>query len=139
MLHTLRNNPYSQIGRSIHSKHSGRIVFLPVILVRKNSDMVFCRMNNKLLAFLSVVLMATPFAHARPGGSEMREAVREAQQHQKIGRDSERYGRVRVPDSADHSHASDSSKKSGRMSPEERKALRQQINEAGQDLYYRRR
>lgn len=29
-------------------------------------------------------------------------------------------------------------RRQGRMSPEERRALRQQINEAGQDIYYRK-
>ena len=33
----------------------------------------------------------------------------------------------------------DSDRRSSRLSPEERKALRQQINEAGQDLYQPRR
>ena len=101
--------------------------------------MIFCRLNIKLLMCLGMVLSATPFAQARPNSSEVREAVRESQQYQKGRHDSERRGRLYVPEAADHSSGSEPSKKSGRMSPEERKALRQQINEAGQDLYYRRR
>ncbi|MGV3742365.1 MAG: hypothetical protein ACO1NO_08645 [Burkholderiaceae bacterium] len=101
--------------------------------------MTFSRLNIKLLVCLGVVLSATPFAQARPNNSDVREAVREAQQYQKGGHDSERRGRFHAPDATDHSSGSGPSKKSGRMSPEERKALRQQINEAGQDLYYRRR
>jgi hypothetical protein len=101
--------------------------------------MIFSRLNIKLLVCFSVVLSATSFTHARSSSSEVREAVREAQQYQKGGRDSERHGRSHAPDAPDHSAGSESSKKSGRMSPEERKALRQHINEAGQDLYYRRR
>lgn len=83
--------------------------------------------------------MATSIANARPGNHEVREAVRDAQQYQKNGRDSDRRGRFDDPHSSDEASSPDSSKKAGRMSPEERRALRQQINEAGQDLYSRRR
>lgn len=97
------------------------------------------RMIFRLFVPLAALFLATPFAHARPGNHEVREAVRESQQSPNSGRDTERYSRFYEPRSSDNSSGSDSSKKSGRMSPEERRALRQQINEAGQDLYYRRR
>jgi uncharacterized membrane protein len=101
--------------------------------------MIFSRMNIKLLVLLGVCFIATPFAYARPGSSDVREAVRDAQKYQKGGQGSDRYGRLQEPHATGHSSETESSKKAGRMSPEERRALRQQINEAGQDLYYRRR
>jgi hypothetical protein len=105
----------------------------------ERSYMIVSRMIFRLFVLLVALFIATPFAHARPGNHDVREAVRDAQQSPKSGRESDRYNRFYEPRSSDNSSGSDSSKKAGRMSPEERRALRQQINEAGQDLYYRRR
>lgn len=93
----------------------------------------------KLLLPIIVLYTATSAALARPGNHEVREAVREAQQYQKNGRDFEQRGRINESHSGDSASSLDSAKKAGRMSAEERRALRQQINEAGQDLYSRRR
>jgi hypothetical protein len=101
--------------------------------------MMVSRVNINLLLALSIFFIATPLSFARPGNHEVRDAVRDAQRHQKVDRDSDRYGRVSESRSSEHSSDSQSSKKTGRLTPEERKALRQQINEAGQDLYTRRR
>lgn len=101
--------------------------------------MTVSRMNVNVLVVLVAFFMAIPFASARPGNHDVREAVREAQQYQKDGRDSAPRYRFHDPHPSEGSSNGDASKRAGRMSPEERKALRQQINEAGQDLYYRRR
>jgi hypothetical protein len=101
--------------------------------------MTVSRVNINLLVPLAVLLIATPFAFARPGNHEMREAVRDAQQYQKGDRDADRHHRFSESRSSQNPSGSESSKKAGRLSPEERKALRQQINEAGQDIYFRRR
>jgi uncharacterized membrane protein len=101
--------------------------------------MMVSRVNINLLLPLAIFFIATPLSFARPGNHEMRDAVRDAQRYQKGDRDSDRYGQLSEPRSSDHSSDSHSPKKAGRLSPEERKALRQQINEAGQDLYSRRR
>lgn len=96
-------------------------------------------MNINMLVPLVVFLVATPLASARPGNHDVREAVREAQQYQKEGRASERHRKFHDPHPSENSSGAEAPKRTGRMSPEERRALRQQINEAGQDLYYRRR
>lgn len=97
--------------------------------------------NTKVGLLVSIVafFIATSPASARPGSHEVREAVREAQQYQKDGRASDRSHRFYDPRSSGASSGEDASKRAGRMSPEEKRALRQQINEAGQDLYYRKR
>lgn len=97
------------------------------------------RVNINLLLSLAIFFIAAPLSFARPGNHEMRDAVRDAQRYQKSDHDSDRYGRRSESRPSEHSTDSQSSKKAGRLSPEERKALRQQINEAGQDLYSRRR
>ena len=43
------------------------------------------------------------------------------------------------PNSENKPAQDESARKQPKLSPEERKALRQQINEAGQDLYHRKR
>lgn len=101
--------------------------------------MTFARLNIKMLLPLVVLLFAVPSVFARPEGYEVREAVRSTQQVQKTGRESDRSGRFNDQAPNERSSGSESSKRSGRMSPEERRALRQQINEASQDLYYRKR
>jgi hypothetical protein len=101
--------------------------------------MTVARVNIGLLVPLVAFFVATPFAAARPDDPAVREAVREAQQYQKDERPSGRNQRFHDSYSAGASSNSDASKKSGRMSLEERRALRQQINEASQDLNYRRR
>jgi hypothetical protein len=101
--------------------------------------MMVSRVNINLLLLFAIFFVATPLSFARPGNHEMRDAVRDSQQYQKGDRDSNRYGRLSESRSSENSSDSQSSKKSGRLSPEERKALRQQINEAGQDIYFRRR
>jgi hypothetical protein len=101
--------------------------------------MMVSRVNINLLLPLAIFLIATPLAFARPDNHEMRDAVRDAQQHQKGDRNSDRYGRMSESRPSENPSESQASKKVGRLSPEERKALRQQINEAGQDIYFRRR
>jgi hypothetical protein len=101
--------------------------------------MIVSRMIFRLVVSLAALCVATPFAYARPGNQDVRETVRENQRIPKGGQGSDQFNRFYAPRSSDSSPGSDPSKKAGRMSPEERRALRQQINEAGQDLYYRRR
>ncbi len=117
-------------------------VFIPNVIAYpgpKSAYMTVFRMNFTMLVLLAVLFAAAPHALARPGSHEVREAVRDAQQYQKNGKESDRYGRYSDSNSSGAAADTDASKKPGRMSPEERRALRQQINEAGQDLYSRRR
>ena len=90
---------------------------------------------NSMLKKVSVSLLlaiAATTATAGPGRDrDERDAQRAEQRRQFEGR-----GR---DGGRDAYTAPDSQRRSGRMSPEERRALRRQINEAGQDIYAPRR
>lgn len=86
---------------------------------------------------LSLLLSAnTLAAFAEPGQSrEEREALQQ-QQNAAATNQSQAMQGSRHPDA--NRSADESAKKSSRLSPEERRALRRQINEAGQDIYVRK-
>lgn len=88
---------------------------------------------KKLSAWLLLTLcMSTAFAE--PG---QRRAERQAQRHeQRMERHVERgQDREARPQDSRGQEARPEPKKSGKMSPEERSALRRQINDAGRDIY----
>jgi hypothetical protein len=89
---------------------------------------------------LSLLLSASTLAvFANPGHSRgEREAVQAVRQQQDAAeRKESRPARNFQSPESDRS-VEESSKKQSRLSPEERRALRRQINEAGQDLYIRK-
>jgi hypothetical protein len=90
---------------------------------------------------LTLVLSAstlTVFANPGQGRSE-RDAVRAVRQQQDAAeRNEPQAGRTYQSPEFDRSSSEESFKKQSRLSPEERRALRRQINEAGQDLYIRK-
>jgi hypothetical protein len=86
-------------------------------------------------------LLTTGIGNAFAGADERewRDARQQSMQHQAgRGRDGggDNRGQV-IPD--DHVGDGSASKKVGRMSPEEKRALRRQIDEAGRDIYAPRR
>ncbi len=93
---------------------------------------------NMLLKRISILLLLTismAGAYARPGGNrEERQQQRSMERNENQDRRSLDQQQYRVPDSGGQP-ADDGSRRHGRMSPEERRALRRQINEAGQDIY----
>lgn len=93
------------------------------------------------ISLAMLVIASASGAIARPGGHEVREAVRDVHQYgrgeQGNSREIRQFDNSRNGDNP--YSGTDSSKRSGRMSPEDRRALRQQINEAGQDIYNPRR
>jgi hypothetical protein len=92
---------------------------------------------NVLHKAISIAVLLTigmsSLTHARPGRDE-RDAAR-----------AERREQFRRPDApqdvrpAPPPDQADGNRRQGRMSPEERRALRRQINEAGHDIYAPRR
>jgi hypothetical protein len=89
---------------------------------------------NLFRKFLSIALLlavsAASTAYARP----------DRDQRDPGGRGERReFREPRVPDRTPPDQAADSSRRHGRLSPEERRDLRRQINEAGRDIYSPRR
>lgn len=80
-----------------------------------------------ILAFWLGVCLISAFAN--PNQREERREVQRAEQQQEYV--PERNDRRSEPRAEDP-------RKNGRMSPEDRRALRRQINEAGQDIYSRK-
>lgn len=95
-------------------------------------------MNNlaKKISLVLVLSASTIAAFANPAQARSeRDAVR---QHQDAAeRNDAQTGRNFQSPENDRS-SEESFKKQSRLSPEERRALRRQINEAGQDLYIRK-
>ena len=107
-------------------------------------------MNNKLIAFpraasLSIILLlAATCVHAGEHRDRDRAERREARIEQRV---EQRMEQRRQEEQAQQEHKAgpaaaetqaEPAKKAGRMTPEERRALRRQINEAGQDIYQRK-
>lgn len=91
---------------------------------------------NMLIRKISLILVlstSTLAAFANPGQARgEREAVRQQQDAaERSGAQAVRNYQYQQPDRS----SEEASKKQSRLSPEERRALRRQINEAGQDLY----
>jgi uncharacterized membrane protein len=105
-----------------------------LFLLPKESIMISSRMKFSLAVLL---IAGTSAVVARPGSHEVREAVRDVHQYgrseQGSSRDVRQFENSRSGDNA--YSGTDGSRRGGRMSPEDRRALRQQINEAGQDIY----
>lgn len=85
-----------------------------------------------LLALL--LLAGVAGAHADPGRGRGGRQQDQAQQRYDGERDARREMQ-RNERNADDANARGPSRNTGRMTPEERSALRRQINEAGQDIY----
>ena len=93
----------------------------------------------KKISFSLVLSASAVAAFANPGQPRSeREAVRDVRQHQDAGeRGGAQTARNGQPSQQDRS-SEESQKKHNKLSPEERRELRRQINEAGQDLYTRK-
>ena len=91
---------------------------------------------QKRMSLALLLLFVTAGTLAGPRDQSERIALRELLQQQ---RDAERRNsEARQPEDNTQSGA-DSGKRQGKMSQEEKRALRQQINEVGQDLYFGKR
>lgn len=86
------------------------------------------------IALAGVVIAET--APARPAPGQNRQDATSPAQPAKQRRDDAHQA---APNQPPAQPAQDASKRPQRLTPEERKELRQQINEAGQDLYPRKR
>ncbi|MDB5763424.1 MAG: hypothetical protein JWQ21_2419 [Herminiimonas sp.] len=104
-------------------------------------NMLFKKISISLLLMISMVS-----AFANPGQNRGdRDAAHAARQQQRAmdqgesqgGRQQQyrQFDQGRQPDNGNPNAGPDGSRKPGRMSPEERRALRRQINEAGHDIY----
>jgi Ni/Co efflux regulator RcnB len=98
-------------------------------------------MNNlaKKISLVLVLSASTIAAFANPAQAKSeRDVVRAVRQHQDAAeRNDAQAGRNFQSPENDRS-SEEGFKRQSRLSPEERRALRRQINEAGQDLYIRK-
>jgi hypothetical protein len=96
-------------------------------------------MSVKKVSLILVLSASTFAAFANPGQARgEREVVRAVRQQQDAAeRNGSQAGRNYQAPESDQS-SEEGFKKQSKLSPEERRALRRQINEAGQDLYIRK-
>lgn len=97
---------------------------------------------QKKISLALLLLFATAGVFAGPRDQSERAALRELLQQQRDAdrKESQEERRALEAKSVESVQATpDGGKRHGKMSPEEKRALRQQINEAGQDLYFGKR
>lgn len=83
-----------------------------------------------------LLMMSAASAFANPNDNrEGRDAERSARQQQRMEPGEQQAGRRTGQEQYRPGDNSDGGRKNGRLTPDERRALRRQINEAGQDIY----
>jgi hypothetical protein len=93
----------------------------------------------KKISLTFVLSVSTLAAFANPGqGRGERDVGRAVRQQQDVGPRNEPQGARGYQHPEPDRASEESQKKNNKLSPEERRALRRQINEAGQDLYSRK-
>jgi hypothetical protein len=85
--------------------------------------------RQSMAAGMTCLLLCCP-AWANPGNGADHAARMQQKEARQEARQEAREARLEA-----HDQRGDARKKAGRLTPEERRALRRQINEAGQDLY----
>jgi len=86
-----------------------------------------------LLLVLSMVNVSAEPGQWRRDRAAQRDQQRAERQHERANRGQDRGQQVPSADPAQPSQ--DNSRKNGRLTPEERRTLRQQIHDAGRDVY----
>lgn len=97
-------------------------------------------MNIALKRFGTGVLLIVCFASTAVVAAQSRDeqdAARAARQQQRLGGGFDDARNAQRQDGMQGGDPNEGSRKSARMTPEERRALRQQIDEAGHDIYSR--
>ncbi len=101
------------------------------------------KLMNMLLGKISIsllLMLSMTSLFARPDNREGREAEHAARQQQRSIESGEyQSGRRINQEQSRQGDNGDGGRKNGRLSPDERRALRRQINEAGQDIYIPKR